>query len=256
MVVHWTMRRYALSTSEKVKGEFCIFVRSTKGKENKRFADWSAKYHEKWSFLQHLSVRLFVCVLFSVFVLFQFSKTAKVDARIELFGFPIPVPGIESNLCKSSIRCPVLKVSRLLLSFTITEIHICVPCMYISRSRWKFYNRVTGKASRRRVHAQNRTIAHCKLIYMYIYIFIMEFMIALKKQHSNKSWDVCDSNWRTTRQNQTFKWWPLIFFSFFPVKFDGPSSNLRRSSSSCFVFPFSDRSCVKNTKKINMVHFS
>ncbi|KAK8785406.1 hypothetical protein V5799_008227 [Amblyomma americanum] len=40
----------------------------------------------------------------------QDSETASLSASIRMFlGFMMPIPGLESNLCKDIIQCPVVK---------------------------------------------------------------------------------------------------------------------------------------------------
>ncbi|KAM7312812.1 mite group 2 allergen-like Ixo r 2 [Ixodes scapularis] len=39
----------------------------------------------------------------------QDSETATLDARVKVFGFQMPVPGIETDLCKGTVECPVIK---------------------------------------------------------------------------------------------------------------------------------------------------
>lgn len=37
------------------------------------------------------------------------SETAVLDARFKLFGMMMPIPGLESDLCKNFVQCPVVK---------------------------------------------------------------------------------------------------------------------------------------------------
>ncbi|XP_075541697.1 mite group 2 allergen-like Ixo r 2 isoform X1 [Dermacentor variabilis] len=39
----------------------------------------------------------------------QDSETATLDARMKVFGMWLPIPGVEKNLCKSTIQCPIVK---------------------------------------------------------------------------------------------------------------------------------------------------
>lgn len=39
----------------------------------------------------------------------QDTQTAKLDATIDLFGVAIPIPGLETDLCKSAVKCPISK---------------------------------------------------------------------------------------------------------------------------------------------------
>ncbi|KAL1442005.1 hypothetical protein MTO96_001003 [Rhipicephalus appendiculatus] len=39
----------------------------------------------------------------------QDSDSATIDARMKLFGINVRVPGIERNLCKGAVECPVFK---------------------------------------------------------------------------------------------------------------------------------------------------
>ena len=53
------------------------------------------------------------------FISDQDSKTAEIDARVKVFGMNIPVPGLETNLCKEAIKCPVQKGQHVKGSFTL-----------------------------------------------------------------------------------------------------------------------------------------
>ncbi|KAL1442002.1 hypothetical protein MTO96_001000 [Rhipicephalus appendiculatus] len=37
----------------------------------------------------------------------QDTATAKLDAKIAVFGVEIPVPGLENDLCKGMVKCPI-----------------------------------------------------------------------------------------------------------------------------------------------------
>ncbi|XP_077509880.1 mite group 2 allergen-like Ixo r 2 [Amblyomma americanum] len=39
----------------------------------------------------------------------QDSQRAKLDAKFQLFGLMLPIPGLERDLCKSSIQCPLAR---------------------------------------------------------------------------------------------------------------------------------------------------
>ncbi|KAH7960179.1 hypothetical protein HPB49_017565 [Dermacentor silvarum] len=39
----------------------------------------------------------------------QDSETATLDARMKVFGMMLPIPGVEKDLCKSAIQCPIVK---------------------------------------------------------------------------------------------------------------------------------------------------
>ncbi|XP_077509879.1 mite group 2 allergen-like Ixo r 2 [Amblyomma americanum] len=39
----------------------------------------------------------------------QDSETAELDGKIDMWGVPIPIIGLEKNLCKGTIQCPVKK---------------------------------------------------------------------------------------------------------------------------------------------------
>ncbi|XP_029846584.1 mite group 2 allergen-like Ixo r 2 [Ixodes scapularis] len=39
----------------------------------------------------------------------QNSDTVTLDVRVKMFGFDMPVPGIETDLCNGVIKCPVVK---------------------------------------------------------------------------------------------------------------------------------------------------
>ncbi|KAH7956667.1 hypothetical protein HPB52_011566 [Rhipicephalus sanguineus] len=39
----------------------------------------------------------------------QDSDSATLDARMKVFGFMVPIPGVEKDLCKYAIQCPVVK---------------------------------------------------------------------------------------------------------------------------------------------------
>ncbi|XP_075541696.1 mite group 2 allergen-like Ixo r 2 [Dermacentor variabilis] len=39
----------------------------------------------------------------------QDSDTAVLDATTTLFGIPVPVPGIETNMCNGVVKCPIKK---------------------------------------------------------------------------------------------------------------------------------------------------
>ncbi|XP_065308591.1 mite group 2 allergen-like Ixo r 2 [Dermacentor albipictus] len=37
------------------------------------------------------------------------SETAVLDARFKWFGMMVPIPGLERDLCKSLVQCPIVK---------------------------------------------------------------------------------------------------------------------------------------------------
>lgn len=39
----------------------------------------------------------------------QDSATATLDARMKVFGMMMPIPGVQKNLCKAAIQCPMTK---------------------------------------------------------------------------------------------------------------------------------------------------
>ncbi|XP_037513444.1 mite group 2 allergen-like Ixo r 2 [Rhipicephalus sanguineus] len=39
----------------------------------------------------------------------QDTATAKLDAKISVFGVELPVPGLENDLCKNMVECPISK---------------------------------------------------------------------------------------------------------------------------------------------------
>ncbi|EEC13776.1 conserved hypothetical protein, partial [Ixodes scapularis] len=39
----------------------------------------------------------------------QNSDMVTLDVRVKMFGFDMPVPGIETDLCNGVIKCPVVK---------------------------------------------------------------------------------------------------------------------------------------------------
>ncbi|KAL3195860.1 hypothetical protein MRX96_015740 [Rhipicephalus microplus] len=39
----------------------------------------------------------------------QDSDTVTLDARWKVFGFMLPIPGVEKDLCKYALQCPVVK---------------------------------------------------------------------------------------------------------------------------------------------------
>ncbi|KAH6933147.1 hypothetical protein HPB50_012498 [Hyalomma asiaticum] len=41
----------------------------------------------------------------------QDSDTATLDAEIKVLGIMVPIPGVEKDLCKAVIQCPVVKGS-------------------------------------------------------------------------------------------------------------------------------------------------
>lgn len=47
--------------------------------------------------------------MFSFFHADRDSETATLDIRVNLFGVQIPVIGIETDMCKSALKCPLKK---------------------------------------------------------------------------------------------------------------------------------------------------
>ncbi|XP_037564533.1 mite group 2 allergen-like Ixo r 2 [Dermacentor silvarum] len=39
----------------------------------------------------------------------QDSDTVVLDARFKMFGMMMPIPGLEKDLCKSLVQCPIVK---------------------------------------------------------------------------------------------------------------------------------------------------
>uniref|UniRef100_A0A1E1XVC2 Putative ml domain protein n=1 Tax=Amblyomma sculptum TaxID=1581419 RepID=A0A1E1XVC2_AMBSC len=56
----------------------------------------------------------------------QDSETAVLEATTKLFGITIPVPGVEPNMCKEVVKCPIKKGQTYKGTF-VTPIPTLVP---------------------------------------------------------------------------------------------------------------------------------
>ncbi|KAK8785408.1 hypothetical protein V5799_008229 [Amblyomma americanum] len=52
---------------------------------------------------------IFILLHSPAFVIDQDSETAVLEGKFKMFGFMLPIPGLESNLCTDVIQCPIVE---------------------------------------------------------------------------------------------------------------------------------------------------